>query len=227
MNKVLLILFTLSVGTFSTSAQLNTPIFRPDSNQLKHSIGVSISYLNTLNTTLSYHRITSIKNKPICLDLEVSSPLMILSSRNKIVNIGANLFLLNSAFNVKALMRVKEGFYEDVMAKGNYLDLSVGIFPGFYRKNFFVSTEFMYENNVFTTYNFKELNPVTNRKVVSYNSSGDFSVGISGGIAIKNRIELKTRVNYSISRDFKNYSPYTRNIGVQIALNYRFKIKTN
>lgn len=210
------------MGAFSTSAKLNTPIFRPDSNQFKQSIALGIGYLNTINTTLSYHRIVSIKRKPICFDLELMSPLMILNSRNKSVNIGANLFLLKSKFNVKALMRVKEGFYEDVMAKGNYLDLSVGIFPGYYHKNFFVSSEFMYENNVFTTYNFKEIKPVPNRKAVSFNSSGYFTTGISGGVVVKNTVEIKARLYYSISRDFKNYAPYTRNIGAQIALNYRF-----
>lgn len=224
MSKALLILFTLSLGIFSTSAQINSPIFRPDANQIKHSIGIGIGYLNTINTTLSYHRIVSIKSKPICFNLELTSPLMILNSRNKSINIGANLFLLKSTFNVKAMMRVKEAFYEDVMAKGNYLDLSVGLFPGYYQKNFFVSTEFMYENNVFTTYNFKEINPVPNHNVISYNSFGNLTTGINGGVAIKNSIEIKARLYYSISRDFKNYAPYTRNIGAQIAFNYRFRM---
>ena len=204
----------------STMAQDHTPVFFRDDDSKKNTIGLGMKYAYTLYGELSYNRIVRIKSRNVGIGIGLSTPALLLLERNKKIAFSASTYLLKSKFNIRSQMSISTNFYDDVSSSGQFMDASVGVSPGFYESNFFVSTELSYTNNIFTTFNFSDINPFPERDILLFNTVGNFKFGIQGGVLLKDRYEIKSSLIYNISRNFRNYSPYTQNIGLKLSINY-------
>jgi hypothetical protein len=218
MSKYFILTLFLSINYFSFGQQTSVWFFQ-NVNSSKNIIGLGLYYQNTISLGLNYTRIQSVKNKKIALQLEASSPLFLLKDRNKDFYLTSSMYIFNSQFNVKTQIGTNFKMYSDVFSKGEAGFIHLGLFPGYYNDKFFVATEFSYKNNLFTSFRFKETYTLVPSTVL-YNTNGFFNFGTNFGCLIKDKFELSARLIYYIARDFKNYSPYTQNIGISIGMKY-------
>jgi hypothetical protein len=202
------------------TAQSNTPIFFKDNIPKKNVVGIGFAYENTLYAGLSYDRVVKIHNKHLSLGLAFESPLLLLAEKNKRIALNGSVYLLHTNFNIRTQATLSTNFYEDVLSKGQFMDASIGLFPGYYKAKYFVSAEISYKNNIFTTFHFTENSSVKGGNLIVYNTMGNGNLGLNAGVLVKNRLEIKARLCYNMPRNFKNYAPYTQNIAVNLGLSY-------
>lgn len=220
MKKILIILGVFFLLSPNIVAQ-NSPIFFNDSISKRNVVGLNFLFENTLYTGISYDRIITVKEKNVNIGIEFGSPLYLISERNKRIAINTAVYLLKSDFNIRTQFGVCTNFYEDALSKGQFMDVSIGLFPGYYRPKYFIASEISYRNNLFTTFNFKDISPVQEDLILA-NTTGSFNFGLNGGVFIKRRLELKSRLFYNMPRNFKNHPPFTQNVGFSLGVNYWF-----
>lgn len=220
MKKILIILGALVLLTNNVNAQ-NLPVFFNDSVTKRNLTGLNFNYENTLYFGINYDRIITVKGKNISVGVEFGSPLYLITERNKRIAVNTGIYLLKSDFNIRTQLSISTNFYEDALSKGQFMDINIGLFPGYYRPKFFIASEISYRNNLFTTFNFKDISPVQGDLILA-NTTGSFNFGLNGGVFIKRRLELKSRLFYNMPRNFKNYPPFTQNVGFNLGLNYWF-----
>ena len=199
----------------------NSPVFFNDIISKRNVVGLNFLFENSLYTGISYDRIITVKEKNVNIGIEFGSPLYLISERNKRIAVNTGVYLLKSDYNIRTQVSISTNFYDDALSKGQFMDASVGIFPGYYRPKYFIASEISYRNNLFTTFNFKDISPVQGDLILA-NTTGSFNFGLNGGVFIKRRLELKSKLFYNMPRDFKNYPPFTQNIGFNLGVNYWF-----
>jgi hypothetical protein len=218
MNTKLLLL--LSLFSCSLFAQ-NTPVFLIDTTSKNNVLGLNITYENTIYGTINYDQIIDTRHNRISVGIEFGSPLLLIPGRNKILGLNTSLFLFKGPYNVQGQCNLRTSFYEDVLSKGLFMDLGIGLFPGYYKSKYFSACELSYKNNILTTFNFSKINPIQD-DLTLFNTTGAFRFGLSGGVLIKKRFETKARLFYSVPRDFSFYPPYTQGIGFALGTNFWF-----
>jgi len=215
------VIIGLQVLILSTVIAQNTPVFFKDSLVNSNNFGLGICYENTLYSTVSYNRICNIKNKNIAIGIEIGSPLLLLVERNKKIAINSGIYLLKNRFNIRSQVEINTNFYEDANSKGEFMNVSIGLFPGLYKPRYFIATEFTYRNNLYTSFNFKETYSIQGHEVLT-NTTGNFLLGLNSGFFIKSCFEVQFKIYYNIHRDFKNYPPYTQNVGLGVVSSFWF-----
>jgi hypothetical protein len=215
----LLVLFSIQI-----EAQ-NFSVWNLKSTEIKKNItGFDFTYNSTLFMGVGYARVFNANkttSRRIALQAEISSPLYLIGTRNVDLSLSGSTFLINKPFDIKATIGTHYRFYEDVLSKGGASFFSIGINPGYFASRFHVASEISWKSNISTSLDFnKELYPNINDTII-YNSTRYLNLGICAGVYLKNRIELNLRGIYQISAvTFKNYPPYTQNLGVSINVNY-------
>ena len=220
MKKILIILGVFLLSSTIIVSQ-NSPVFFNDSISKRNVGGLNFLYENTLHIGVSYNRIFALKERNIDFGVELGSPLFLISERNKRIAINTAIYLLKSDFNIRTQFGISTNFYEDALSRGQFMDMSIGLFPGYYRPKYFIASEISYRNNLFTTFNFRDISTVQGDLILA-NTTGNFNFGLNGGVFIKRRLELKSRLFYNMPRNFKNYPPFTQNIGFSLGLSYWF-----
>lgn len=219
--KIFLLLICISVlGIGKIDAQ-NLPVLFNHNATEYHVTGLNISFENTLYIAFNYDRIISFKGRNASIGVALESPIYLLADRNKRITLNSSVYLLPNKFTFRTQFSLSTNFYEDALSKGHFMDFSLGVFPGYYLPKYFIASEISFTNNIFTTFNFKEISPIQGNLVLT-NTTGSFNFGLQGGILLKERFEVVTRLYYAMPRSFKNHPPFTQNIGFSLGTNYRF-----